>query len=123
MGNRLVELRGKESQSSFAAKLGLSQSNYWKYENGKAKLNSDLITKICKTCNCSAEWLLGLSDVREHSQAIQLTKEEMCLIQLYRSFSDSGKEKVIDYVRLIGKSGEYQKQKSGDPAIQNARTA
>lgn len=60
--NRLSELRGRMSQREFAEKIGLSQQNYGKYEQGKQKLNSELITTICKTFGCTAEWLLGLDD-------------------------------------------------------------
>lgn len=58
--NRLAELRGSMSQKEFAEKIGLTQQNYWKYENGKQGLKSDLIEKICKTFGCTAEWLLCL---------------------------------------------------------------
>lgn len=58
--NRLSELRGSMSQKEFAEKIGLTQQNYWKYENGKQGLKSDLIEKICKTFGCTAEWLLCL---------------------------------------------------------------
>lgn len=56
--NRLATLRGTQTQKEFAARLGLKQSNYWKYENGKQRLNSALIEKICLECGCTAEWLL-----------------------------------------------------------------
>ena len=60
--NRLAELRGDMSQKEFAESIGLTQQNYWKYENGKQGLKSDLIEKICRTHKCSAEWLLCLDD-------------------------------------------------------------
>lgn len=60
--NRLSELRGNESQRSFAEKIGLTQQNYANYENGKQGLKSDLITKICETFGCSAEWLIMMDD-------------------------------------------------------------
>lgn len=58
--NRLHELRGSLSQKEFAERIGLTQQNYANYENGKQGLKSDLITKICETFGCSAEWLLEL---------------------------------------------------------------
>lgn len=58
--NRLAELRGDMSQEKFAQMIGLTQQNYWKYENGVQGLRSDLIEKICSTFGCSAEWLLCL---------------------------------------------------------------
>lgn len=66
--NRLFELRGSLSQKEFAERIGLTQQNYANYENGKQGLKSDLITKICETFGCSAEWLLELdSDKRAAS--------------------------------------------------------
>lgn len=56
--NRLSELRGKTPQGEFASTIGLTQQNYWKYENGKQGLKSDLIERICKTYGVTAEWLL-----------------------------------------------------------------
>lgn len=58
--NRLAELRGDMSQEKFASLIGLKQQNYWKYENGKQGMRSDLIERICTTFNCTAEWLLCL---------------------------------------------------------------
>ena len=46
--NRLAELRGDMSQKEFAESIGLTQQNYWKYENGKQGLKSDMIEKICR---------------------------------------------------------------------------
>lgn len=63
--NRLSELRGDLTQAAFAKKLGMSQQNYGNYENGKQPLKSDQIALICETFGCTAEWLLGMSDVRE----------------------------------------------------------
>lgn len=60
--NRLSELRGDMSQAEFAEKLGLSQQNYWKYENEKQGMRSDLIEKVCLMFGCSAEWLLCIDD-------------------------------------------------------------
>lgn len=61
--NRLAELRGDQSQAEFAARLGMTQQNYWKYENGKQGLRSDLIVKICEEFGCTAEWLLALDNL------------------------------------------------------------
>lgn len=60
--NRLSELRGDISQEKFAKTIGLTQQNYWKYENGLQGMRSDLIERICKMFGCSAEWLLCLDN-------------------------------------------------------------
>jgi len=56
--NRLSELRGSTSQKEFAERIGLTQQNYWNYENGKQGLRADLIEKICYEFGCSPGWLL-----------------------------------------------------------------
>lgn len=45
----------------------MSQQNYGNYENGKQALRSDLIERICNEFNCSAEWLLGMSDINNRN--------------------------------------------------------
>lgn len=62
--DRLKELRGSESQASFAAQLGINRVQYFKYEGGKNSPSIDVLLKICRVHTCSADWLLGLTDSR-----------------------------------------------------------
>ena len=59
---RLKELRGPESQASFAGTIGINKIQYAKYEGGKNAPSIDVLTRICRAHACSADWLLGLSD-------------------------------------------------------------
>lgn len=61
-GERLKALRGKESQASFAARLGLSQVVYGRYELNQREPNLDVLYRIGITLSVSADWLLGLPD-------------------------------------------------------------
>ena len=59
---RLKELRGAESQASFAAAIGINRVQYAKYESGTNSPNVDALVRICRVHTCSADWLLGLKD-------------------------------------------------------------
>lgn len=60
--DRLRELRGNESQASFAAEIGLNRVQYAKYESSKNAPSIDVLATICRTHACSADWLLGLPE-------------------------------------------------------------
>lgn len=60
--DRLKELRGSESQASFAEQLGINRVQYFKYESGKNAPSIDVLANICRVHACSADWLLGLKD-------------------------------------------------------------
>lgn len=63
-GERLRELRIERglTQKQLAEKLGLTQKNVSKYELEKLDLNTETIVKICNFFECSADYLLGMSD-------------------------------------------------------------
>lgn len=58
---RLRELRGPESQASFAASIGLNRVQYAKYESGQNLPSVEVLERICRIMpGVSADWLLGL---------------------------------------------------------------
>ena len=60
---RLKELRGSESQTSFAAAIGINRVQYAKYESGTNSPSVDALIRICSVVHpVSADWLLGLKD-------------------------------------------------------------
>ncbi|HIU61905.1 MAG TPA: helix-turn-helix transcriptional regulator [Candidatus Coproplasma excrementigallinarum] len=63
-GERLRELRKAEglTQKQLAEKLNISQKSLSKYECERLDLNTELIIKICKLFQVSADYLLGLGD-------------------------------------------------------------
>ena len=116
--NRLYELRGTDSQATFAKKLGLTQQNYANYEKGKQGLRSDLIRKVCQMYSCTAEWLLMLDDnlniignnntVNSHNQAtmtidkhVNLSHDEKELIEGYSKLSLLNKSKLIIFLNEL----------------------
>lgn len=63
-GKRLKQARLERgyTQAEIAAKLGIPQQNYQRYESGKFDLKMSSIFNICKALNISADWLLGLKE-------------------------------------------------------------
>ena len=64
---RLKELRGEESQAKFAARLGLPQQTYYRYESGKSEPPLSLLRNISLKFGVSADWLLGLPEKSQTS--------------------------------------------------------
>ena len=60
--DRLRELRGDESQASFAAQLGIHKIQYSKYERGVNIPSVEVLLRVCNVHACSADWLLGLPE-------------------------------------------------------------
>lgn len=71
IGTRLKELRGTETQANLAKRLGISQQGWARYETGKILPGAEVIRQICSTFGVSADWLLGLSDVRTTAQSVE----------------------------------------------------
>lgn len=62
--NRLRELRNKRgwTQEYLGAKLNVQKSAISKYEIGRTSLSDELIAQLCQIFECSADYLLGLSN-------------------------------------------------------------
>ena len=58
LGSRIKFIRGKESQDSFANKIGVSKGSLGGYERDENSPSADAILKICSKTDISAEWLL-----------------------------------------------------------------
>lgn len=63
-GNRIKEERQLKglSQKQLAQMLSTTQSTIGKYEREELQPNIDVITKLCKIFEVSADYLLGLTD-------------------------------------------------------------
>ena len=61
---RFRELRGEKTQDEFALLLDISRPTVYYYENGERLPDALVIQRICERCNVSADWLLGISDVK-----------------------------------------------------------
>ena len=64
---RLKEVRTsqKQTQKQVAAAIELSERHYQDIEYGKKEPSIGIAVKLCNYFNVSADYLLGLSDVKE----------------------------------------------------------
>ena len=73
INNRIGQLRLKLGLSGreFAEKLGVTRSTVNNWETGGYNVKADDIEKICNTFNVSADWLIGISDVKNPETTVQ----------------------------------------------------
>lgn len=67
-----------ETQDQFGKRTGINRNTVAQYFNGKkTSPNAKIIEKLCKSCNVSADWLLGLTpaDVRKPDPTLQAACE------------------------------------------------
>lgn len=57
---KLRQLRGEESQASFAEKIGVKQVTYSTWERGSSEPSASAIAAIALACGVSTDWLLGV---------------------------------------------------------------
>lgn len=65
-GNILKKIRqdNNMTQDELAKRIDTSRSNIANYENGKNMPSIDILEKIAKLFNCTTDYLLGKSDIR-----------------------------------------------------------
>ncbi|MBQ8011155.1 MAG: helix-turn-helix transcriptional regulator [Oscillospiraceae bacterium] len=64
LSERLKQLRGNLTQTEAAEKIGITAQTLGRYENDQRKPDSEVIVMLCKHYGVSADYLLGLSDVK-----------------------------------------------------------
>ena len=84
---RLKELRAERNmkQSDLAKLLNLSPSAISNYEQGIREMDAEAICKLCSIFNCTADYVLGISDLR----TTELTAEEQELVAAWRKAPDA----------------------------------
>lgn len=108
---RLRELQGDRSNVEFAAFLGMSRQTIGFYLNGDRIPDILALRQIAEHCSVSADWLLGLSDIKafpgvsySNKQAEALRRAEF-LTDLLKMDMD----KLIDTSRKLNREIEILK--------------
>lgn len=72
-GERLLKLREEreETQQQLADAIGITRQSLSRYETNERTPNIDLIFKVAKHYNISADYLLGLSEIKSSNNKIQ----------------------------------------------------
>lgn len=90
--NRIKELRiaAGMKQADLAEKISTTYTTVSKYELGQRDLGVDTITTLCRIFDCSSDYLLGLSDLKNQD----LSPFETALLLAYRKSDDHTKDLV-----------------------------
>lgn len=92
--NRIKELRtaAEMKQSDLAVLLSTTNTAISKYELGQRDLSSEMICRLCEIFDCTADYLLGRSEIK----TTELSEQETSVLMAYRKADDH----VKDLVRL-----------------------
>lgn len=86
--NRFRELQGTQSNIEFANYLGFSRQTVGFYYNGDRIPDALKLKEIAEKCNVSADWLLGLSNVKSNDGSIKSVCE-------YTGLSEQAVESLV----------------------------
>jgi len=100
-----IELRRVQlglSRQELADAIFTDPKQVWRYEKGKNSPTADVIALIAKSLDTSTDWLLGLSDEMKpiHSM-IDLSDAELRLLNIYRSKSPEGQQRLLDVAKVV----------------------
>lgn len=94
-----------------AKKAGLSEQLISQYRSGRSAPKREKLISISKALDVNPVWLMGYNvpmDVEKTTNNIDLTVDEIGIIEKYRDASDMEKEmvkRVLKYVELFNKGG------------------
>lgn len=115
IGNRIVSERKKIglTQEELATKLGLkNKSSVCQYENGDAIPSDDIKVQMSKIFNCSIDYILGKTDIRDTGEQIDdvlneamigMSKEE------YNKLTETQKKQIRDFALFVKNQDENNK--------------
>ena len=99
IGNRIKQIRGKDTQKEFAKILGFSSSYLSEVESGKTKPSLELLVRISQIANCSLHWLLTGEGFMNLEPSEFMVKENLV------SYGELGEFAVIPMVDLTPRQG------------------
>lgn len=94
--NRFRELQGNRSNTEFAEFLNISRQTVGFYCNGDRIPDAYVLHQIATKCAVSADWLLGLSDVKSDDTDIQSICKKTGLSEEITQFLISKKNVFVD---------------------------
>lgn len=64
IGQRIASMRGfrRLTQDQLGGAVGVTKQTVSGWEHGKRTPDSDMLAKICRALDCSADYIIGLSD-------------------------------------------------------------
>lgn len=100
--NKLLVLQGEMTAKDFADKLGLSRQTVGFYLSGQRIPDAKTIAQICRLCNVSSDWLLGLSEDRSlHPSAVDELGLPEEAIRSFSELSRTENDELSETVRCV----------------------
>lgn len=99
--NRIKELREEKkiTQVRLSIELEVSQETISAYEKGKYSPSVKSLIRLREIFGVPIDYILGISNVKhECVQITNLTQDETCVINLYKSLDIYGKKRVQAYM-------------------------
>lgn len=90
--------------------IGVGKSTVRKWETGMIEnMRRDNIVSLAKALNISPAILMGWEDVNEKESEINLSAQEITLLENFNKLDSEDKSKVIDYTKLLSSQEKYNK--------------
>lgn len=111
MRHRLVQARKLKgyNRKQFAEMVGIPYRTVTNYENGAREPGSDYITKVADFCNCTTDWLLGLTEnpqFEDITNELDIDDEVRQLAKQYSQLSDDDRELIKKMVNSLAEKLE-----------------
>lgn len=105
-GNNLKKIRqdNQITQEELAKKINTSRSNIANYENDKNMPSIEILNKLSEIFNCSTDYLLGKTDVRNPGQKIDDVLNEAMIGMSkkdYDGLTDTQKKQIRDFALFV----------------------
>lgn len=107
------------SADELAAKIGVSRSTMFRYENGDIeKLPGDILVPIALHLNTTPAYLMGWSktenalDIVFPSNDSEKSEKDEALLDMFHKLNDEGKEQLLDFADSLVKSGKFGEKDS-----------
>lgn len=116
MESRIKQLREKRGliQEILAAELGITQQMLSKYERDVTFIKVDILKKIAVYFNVTADYLLGLSEVKRDLQGQMKVNETLDeyydLVEIYKNLDKYDQEMIWSIIQIIKKLDEKRKR-------------
>lgn len=118
---RLRQLRIEKNmtQQDLSCEISIGRASVSKYESGLMFPGYDVLVSLCSFFDVTSDYLLGLSDIREHHTQELINDDEKTSLNYYRRLSresqDIIKGRMVElYREECSQSNEqYSKQKTG----------
>ena len=103
---RLCSLREERNmkQNELAEKLNLKASAISKYEKGLTQPSIPTLMKMAEIFECSVDYLLGLSAIKNPYSSNQFTPKESDIIFKYRKLTKENQIRIEEFSNLSVKS-------------------